>query len=352
MREVTRTCLGRIARRLGLATVMLAWAAFRQRADFDVILTDGEHVGLPLALLLKCARASTRHVTIGHRLTAPKKRPLFRRLRLHSHIDRIAVHAYRQVELGLNELRLPAEKLALVPYQVDTHFWRSRGRPEEKVICSAGLEFRDYPTLFTAVDGLDVKLIVGAASNFSRRSISARGLEIPPNVRVSSFDYVSLRDLYQRSAIVVVPLDDVDFQAGVTTILEAMAMSRPVIVTETRGQTDVVIDRRSSARNGRRPRPLSLLRLLAAEAGMVAQPNGLYVPPGDSAALRDAITFLLDNPGQREALGAAGRELVERLCTPDHFAERLTRLVDEACAPRRVEAGPARASVFAGALGR
>jgi glycosyltransferase involved in cell wall biosynthesis len=131
-----------------------------------------------------------------------------------------------------------------------------------------------------------------------------------------------------------------------------MAMSRPVIVTETRGQTDVVIDRRSSARNGRRTRPLSLLRLLAAEAGMVAQPNGLYVPPGDPAALRDAITFLLDNPGQREALGAAGRELVERLCTPEHFAERLTRLVDEACAPRRVEAGPARASVFAGALGR
>src|SRR5947209_20511581 len=35
-----------------------AWLAFRRRADYDAILTDGEHIGIPLALLLKVGRAS------------------------------------------------------------------------------------------------------------------------------------------------------------------------------------------------------------------------------------------------------------------------------------------------------
>src|SRR5579859_1241432 len=33
-----------------------AWLAFCRRADYDVVLTDGEHIGIPLALLLKIAR--------------------------------------------------------------------------------------------------------------------------------------------------------------------------------------------------------------------------------------------------------------------------------------------------------
>jgi hypothetical protein len=38
-----------------------------------------------------------------------------------------------------------------------------------------------------------------------------------------------------RSSVVVVPLFDVDFHAGITTILEAMAMGKAVIVTHSMG---------------------------------------------------------------------------------------------------------------------
>jgi len=151
----------------------------------------------------------------------------------------------------------------------------------------------------------------------------------------------------------VVPLEEVDFQAGVTTILEAMAMAKPVIVTQTEGQTDVVIDRRWSARGLHcGPRPLSLLRLLAAEAGFNAEPNGLYVPPGDPQALRTAIEYLLANPRQRHALGLAGRNLVERLCTPEHFAARLARLIQEAYDSRHEAARPSFVASMVGAHGQ
>jgi glycosyltransferase involved in cell wall biosynthesis len=328
--SVGRSIIGRLVSRFLGVSIGQAWIACTQRHKHDLILTDGEHVGIPLALLLKLIGTKTRHVTIGHRLTAAKKRIFFRWFRVHTHIDRIAVHARRQLELAVAELGIPAGRIAFVPYCVDTDFWRPRPVAEERLICSAGLEFRDYPVLMRAVDGLDAHVVIGAASHWSKRQNSAAVDELPANVKVDSFDYHALRELYARAAIVVVPLTDVDFQAGITTILEAMAMGKPVIVTATAGQTDVVQDRRRGVR-GMPTRPISLLERLADQHGIDLESNGMYVPPDDPVALRRAIVYLLDHPAERARLGAAGRRMVEQLLTVDQFADRIRALVEQAC---------------------
>jgi glycosyltransferase involved in cell wall biosynthesis len=308
--------------------VALAWLAFRRHRAYDAILTDGEHVGIPLALMLKGMRAKIHHVTIGHRISASKKRPFFRWLRVHTCMARIAVHSRCQLNLASKDLGIPAGQVAFVPYQVDTVFWRPCGGAEERLIVSVGLEFRDYPTLFDAVDGIDARVVIGAASYWSRRANTVGQRPLPSNVKVGSFDYRALRELYGRAAIVVVPLDDVDFQAGVTTLLEAMAMEKAIIVTHSHGQTDVVEDRRTVTRGVEpRARPSSLLRTYAERADVRLAPNGFYVPPGDSIALRQAIIYLLDRPDIRRNLGLAGRHAVEQLMTVDHYAERLGELV-------------------------
>ena len=322
--------LRRLAKWVGMAPLQ-AWLAFRERRLYDVILTDGEHIGIPLALMLKVARSKVGHLTIGHRITATKKRPFFKWLNAHSHISFIALHSRVQYELAIRELGIPADHLALIPYQVDADFWCPQPIVEERLICSAGLEFRDYPTLVSAVQGLDVEVVIGAASHWSKRPNTATSREIPANVHVSRFDYPALRAVYARSSIVVVPLNDIDFQAGVTTILEAMAMGKPVIVTHSLGQTDVIEDRRSATRGAQlRVRPPSLMRSFAELAGIALEPTGFYVPPEDPAALRRAIDHLLAHPEERRRLGAAGRQTVERLLTVDHFAARVRHLIDAA----------------------
>jgi glycosyltransferase involved in cell wall biosynthesis len=324
------------ARALARVSIPLAqaWVAFRRRRKYDVLLTDGEHVGIPLALLLKVARARQVHVTIGHRITASKKRPFFRWLRVHTHITRIALHARRQFDLARTELGIPVDHLALVPYQVDTEFWRPQpGVEEERLVASAGLEFRDYPTLVNAVDGLNAQVVIGAASHWSKRRNTASDTQHPSNVQVDRFDYAALRQLYARAAVVVVPLDDIDFQAGVTTILEAMAMAKPVVVTHSEGQTDVIVDRRTITRGANpRARAAGLLGDVASQAGVDLEPTGFYVLPGDPDALRRAIVYLLERPDERMRLGQAGRRTVERLVTVEQFGERLRSLVEEACA--------------------
>jgi glycosyltransferase involved in cell wall biosynthesis len=325
LRAVKRSVLARAIRATVGPAAAQAWLAFRDRGRYDAIVTDGEHVGIPLALLLRFSRSPVKHITIAHRLSAPKKRRFFTWLRAQRRIDRVVLHSQHQYRVGANVLRIETARLAVMPYQVDAGFWKPTDAVEERLVVGVGLEHRDYQTLFRSADGLDAEVIIGAASHWSRHILA--GGPVPANVRVGSFDYTALRELYARCAVVVVPLVDIDNQAGVTTILEAMAMGKAVVVTQSLGQTDVVEDRRRIARDGLRPRSASLTRLLAETAGVPVEPTGFYVAPGDATSLRRAITYLLDHPAERARLGRAGRRQVEELFTVERFAERMRALV-------------------------
>jgi glycosyltransferase involved in cell wall biosynthesis len=55
--------------------------------------------------------------------------------------------------------------------------------------------------------------------------------------------------------------------------------------------------------------------------------TGLYVPPGDVAALRAAIRYLLDHPDEAARMGQAGRRLVQQHFNVDAFARRTRTLL-------------------------
>ncbi len=110
---------------------------------------------------------------------------------------------------------------------------------------------------------------------------------------------MSCARFYAASRFVVMPLDPVDFQAGVTAILEAMAMGKAVVCTRTPGQTDVIVDGE----------------------------NGLYVEPGDPDSLRAAIQWLLDHPREAEQMGSNGRRLVEQEMSLEQYVPRLAKWI-------------------------
>jgi glycosyltransferase involved in cell wall biosynthesis len=152
------------------------------------------------------------------------------------------------------------------------------------MICSAGLEFRDYATLVEAVRDLDVDVVVAAASPWSKRTSDVTDGGVPANVTLCKLSLFELRQLYADARFVVMPLHPVDFQAGITTILEAMAMGKGIVCSRTEGQTDAIVD------------------------GV----SGVYVPPADVTALRAAISGLLDDDELATRLGSGAREWVVR----------------------------------------
>ena len=145
-------------------------------------------------------------------------------------------------------------------------------------------------------------MVIAAGSPWSKRSDTTADQTIPPNVTVRRFSQYDLRDLYARSEFLVMPLFDVDFQAGVTALLEGMAMSKAVICSRTPGQTDVVIEGET----------------------------GLYVEPGNVAELREKIVHLLQRPSLAAEMGANGRLRIEREMSLDHYVTRLNAYVNPA----------------------
>src|SRR6059058_6080853 len=150
--------------------------------------------------------------------------------------------------------------------------------PEPDLICSAGQLLRDYPTLVEAVRGLPLRLRIAAGSPWIAKELKPDA-PLPENVQWRRYSRFELRELYRRSAICIVPIQENDYQTGISTILEMMAMGKCVIATRTRGQTDTLVD------------------------GV----NGIYVPPGDVPALRAAILRTLERPEETARIGAAAR---------------------------------------------
>ena len=307
---------GRLLEKIGGPNLLLAWDCFKRRDQYRLIFTDGEQVGLPLALLLKFAGRRPIHFMIGHILSVDKKMRLIDAFQLYNEIDTFFVYSTWQKEFIQSRWGVAPQRVIFTPFMVDAEFFRPDQAHEESavlpelqgsespIICAVGLEFRDYPTLMEAVENLDLHVVIAAASPWSKRSDSTSGQTIPANVTVSRFSQYELRDVYNRSAFMVMPLYENDFQAGVTALLEAMAMEKAIICSETAGQKDVIINNET----------------------------GLYIPPGDPSALRREIVALLDQPGEAKRMGQNGRLRIEQEMSLELYVKRLNAYVQQALA--------------------
>lgn len=85
------------------------------------------------------------------------------------------------------------------------------------------------------------------------------------------------------------------------SVIEAMAAARPVVVTDVGGNSELV------------------------EMGL----SGLVVPPDSAQALAEALLTLLQNEGQRLALGRAARQRVQQLFSPKPFIQQYEQLYQQ-----------------------
>jgi glycosyltransferase involved in cell wall biosynthesis len=305
-----RTMAGRIGtvlEKLGGPNLVLAYACWKIRKSCQAIVTDGEQVGLPLAALLKLTPGTRpRHLMIVHVISEPKKMVFLDWLGVQSAIDRFITYSRWQQRFIVDRWKLSHDRVLWTAFMVDHEFFapervtpNSSARPQ---ICAVGLERRDYETLLRAVEDRDVHVVIAAASPWSKRNEGVAARTIPSNVTVRRFTQYELRQLYADSCFMVMPLEDVKFQAGVTAILECLAMGKAVICSRVPGQTDVVVEGE----------------------------NGRYVPPGDPSTLTTEIRRLLSRPEEAVRLGANGRKLVECQMNLDHYVQRLAGFLQEA----------------------
>lgn len=281
-------------------TIFHVIAVARRLSGTRAVLSDSEHIGIPLACVLAAMRSPARHMLIAHRPTRRVKAWLLRTVASHR-IDRIVVHSHDQLTTLRRGFKWPEGRTAVVPYGVDTEFWSPQDVVEGDYVLSVGREHRDHRTLTAACESVASRVIITDGSSHSPGAHRWQPKAWPSNVECRSMSFLELRQTYAGAAVVVVPLVPTDFPAGITALLEAMAMGKAVIVSATDGLRGIVRD------------------------GV----DGILVQPRDVPGLRAAVRRLLEHPEERRRLGAEARRTVLDGHSLSGYVTAIVRNLDE-----------------------
>jgi glycosyltransferase involved in cell wall biosynthesis len=203
-----------------------------------------------------------------------------------------------EIEPARRMFRIPAERIEVNQFGVDTGFWRPGSeKPEEYVLTVGNDARRDY----------DLLIRVAAQTGLPFVFITRHKLgQLPPNVEVRCGDWHAgaisdeeLRALYQGARLVVVPLQQTVQPSGQSVCVQAMACGKPVVLTRTRG--------------------------LWSQAMMRDGENVVLVEPGDATGLRSAILDIAGDAKRYARIGAAARETACNEADITQFADRLER---------------------------
>ncbi len=275
---------------------------------FDVILTQSERVGLPLAFAMNLLGMRTPHILIISRITSSSKKKAKQKMwfmkQVKNSVSRFLIWSSVQRTIAIEELGVDPERITLIKRGTDQRFLKPITVPTD-MICSVGMEERDYPTMVEALRTLTIPCHIAAGLKRGELFGSIKRLyeieSLPENITVGLKTYEELRDLYARSRFVVIPLVQTDSDNGLTSLLEAMAMGKAVICSRVKGQVDVI------------------------QEGI----TGIYVPQGNAEALRSAIVALWNDPDRCERMGKAARQYIENHHSLEQFVDSITLAVNE-----------------------
>ena len=276
-----------------LSRFLVAWALFRLRSGYRVVvLGGGAQIDIFYMILQRLWPFNSRPIVkidcLWYESSPLKqffKRCLFKWL--DKVVNRYVVWASREINDYARAFGLPLGKFSFIPYHTTPDFNASTVRNGDYLF-SGGNFARDYSSLARAVKGLDLKVIVACTNSKALNAIS-----FPSNVDVVGVNHQEFMQLMAGSGINVVSLaGGLLHSGGQQTFLNAMAMGKPVIVTDPEGAKDYI------------------------DNGV----DGILVPPSDPERLRSAILRIHNDLDFAKSLGKAARKKARRWDTEANLA--------------------------------
>ena len=271
--------------------ILAAFRLWRISRDYDVVITDASLTISLFGLLHRLPGSRARHLVLECLFERPKGElgRLLKSVQIRAALSRhtrAVIYSRKERQSFARAFGVSPDRFVFIPYHTTLHWYRFSTTPRnsaEKYLFAGGESNRDYPTLFSALDGLDVRAVIAI-----RNRGVLQGVRIPKNVELITTDHAGFLRWMENAYMNVVSLrGDALRCAGHQTFLNAMAFGTPVIVTDDGGARDYI------------------------RTGV----DGLVISAEDRASLRTAILRLWQDPSLADRLGEAAKRIRNVLST-------------------------------------
>jgi glycosyltransferase involved in cell wall biosynthesis len=216
--------------------------------------------------------------------------------RVFQRVDRFVVHARGEIGNYARWLGVDEEKFRFVPLQRGKIANLKPSPLPAPYIVSMGSANRDYSTLIDAVLGTGIKTVI-----ISKKSEIDCLPEHPDLVKLTDLTWEECDSILSGAKLNVVPIANNQTASGQVSFTTSLRMGVPTIVTNSISTIDYIRDGET----------------------------GLLVPPGDAAALRQAIESIWRNEALGSRIGLAGRNYADEYLSDQAAAKNLATVIDE-----------------------
>jgi glycosyltransferase involved in cell wall biosynthesis len=270
----------------------------------DVVFSTVDTVGIPLVLLRRArvVLPPIVYTAIGlpERLVELRGKRV-RRLYRSALLGTRAIVSYAESEAEwLRDWLGPGSPVVFVPFGVDTDAFSPRPdvQPDTDVVSVGADPRRDFDLLLTIARRRPERSFRIIVSRDHARGLAS----LPGNVSLEAdIPLAQVRDRLARARVVALPVRENSYSGATTTLLQAMAMAKPVVAS----RTDAI----------------------ATGYGLTDNVNCRLVAPGDAEAFERTLLDVLAGADAAAALGTRARETVERSLSWERYTDALWKLL-------------------------
>lgn len=286
--------------------IYVLYTVLLEKEPYEV-LYGTSYRGLELLIFFRALGLYKKPIAIWHHQSVPISKgfikPILSKI-FYRGIDCMFFFSEKLIEDSLKSGKVSKEKLHLIHWGADIDFYdkiRMKIKVTNKSFISTGKECRDFKTLLEAFAGRKeiINIYAPLMNNDKAYKELFDSYKSFSNIRIHFVDGIIPYDLALKVAasdVVVIPCLDLSYTVGLTTLVEALALGKPIISTNN-------------------PKY---------EMNIEKEKVGILVGYKNVQEWKDAIDYISENPSEVKEMGFRSRKLAEKVYNLDNYAKELS----------------------------